>query len=257
MRRKRRGLVAPDGIGTLVDWGDPGRESYAEGAVVATARNLVTESAGYTAAGSARPTFRSAGINGRAAFDFDGSANVLAGTASLRAMFNGVAGISLLAVLQRASATPGATQDIYHVGTNTVPANPRASMRSSVANTNTVSSRRLDADAQATTSGVALTATPTIVLLAVDFVLGTQRLWVNGGVSATAEGSLASSGGVCSATNAGLVSLGGSVSIFYAGKMGARAAWTTVVTPTSAATLNAGTLDLVRRWGGYYGITTA
>lgn len=74
---------SPSDVAGITGWWKADSESYANDDPVATATDRSGGGRDMTAAGSARPTFKTGIINGLPVFRFDGTANVLANTAQL------------------------------------------------------------------------------------------------------------------------------------------------------------------------------
>lgn len=108
MKLRRSGVVTPTSIAGLKFWLDASKLTVADGSPVATWSDSSGNGQDATAAGTARPTFRTNGTsNGHAAVEFDGVANVLATSAPVS---TAVDNFSLFAV---ASLTSGTTQSPF------------------------------------------------------------------------------------------------------------------------------------------------
>ena len=108
MKLRRSGVVTPTSIAGLKFWLDASRLTVADGSLLSTWSDSSGNGRDATAAGTARPTFRTNGTsNGHAAVEFDGVANVLVTAAPVS---TAVDNFSLFVV---ASLTSGTTQSPF------------------------------------------------------------------------------------------------------------------------------------------------
>lgn len=108
----RPAAVQPDSLSNLAAWFKADALSLNDGDPIASWADSSSGGHTLTAAGSARPTYKTAIANGQPVARFDGSANVLTMDTALKAIWSGVAQGEIFAVVSIAAAS--VIHDILH-----------------------------------------------------------------------------------------------------------------------------------------------
>lgn len=239
----------PTTLGTLKLWYKPRALALSDNDPISTNTDYSGNGWDATAAGAARPTFKTNIVNGLAIARYDGSANGMDVAAGALGIINNVGSCTIVSVVSTTTVSAGRRIAIA-LANNSNTARTSSEINTVAAKIG-IRGKRLDTDGSTQLDGATSISTSTFYILAIQTTWSAQTAagYINGG-TADASGTFGAAAGNTSATNSTNIRLGfgASGANFWSGDLGDQLVY---VPALSLANLNL----LGAYLGTVYGIT--